>query len=125
MALWFDHHEIVVLNGVTTTVKVAHLRLCHSRMMFVLAYPRETQERVFDADQRARPKPWRAPAAGRGHATSESAGRASWAIAAPLSMSKMRTASAGMTMESCDPGRACVSRPPTATTEQPRTWKPT
>jgi transposase len=46
-------HEIVVLNGVTTTVKVAHLRLCHSRMMFVRAYPLETQEMVFDAHERA------------------------------------------------------------------------
>ena len=27
-------HEIVVLTGVTTTVKVAHIRLCHSRMMY-------------------------------------------------------------------------------------------
>jgi transposase len=34
-------------------VKVAHLRLCHSRMMFVRAYPRETQEMVFDAHDRA------------------------------------------------------------------------
>jgi hypothetical protein len=30
-------------------VKVAHVRLCHSRMLFVRAYPRETQEMVFDA----------------------------------------------------------------------------
>ena len=30
-------HEVVVLNGVTTTVKVAHLRFCHSRMVFVRA----------------------------------------------------------------------------------------
>ena len=53
-AYQFDwSHEIVVLNGVTTTVKVAHLRLCHSRMMFVRAYPRETQEMVFDAHERA------------------------------------------------------------------------
>ena len=37
----------------TTIVKVAHLRLCHSRMMFVRAYPRETQEMVFDAHDRA------------------------------------------------------------------------
>ena len=37
----------------TTTVKVAHVRLCHSRMMFVRAYPRETQEMVFDAHDRA------------------------------------------------------------------------
>jgi transposase len=42
-----------VLNGVTATVKVAHVRLCHSRMLFVRAYPRETQEMVFDAHDRA------------------------------------------------------------------------
>ena len=34
--------EIVVIDGVTTTVKVAHVRLCMSRMMFVRACPRET-----------------------------------------------------------------------------------
>jgi transposase len=39
-AYQFDwSHEVVVLNGVTTTVKVAHMRLCHSRMMFVRASP--------------------------------------------------------------------------------------
>ena len=53
-ACQFDwSHEIVVLDGVTTIVKVAHIRLCHSRMMFVRAYPRETQEMVFDAHERA------------------------------------------------------------------------
>jgi transposase len=53
-AYQFDwSHEIVVINGVTVTVKVAHVRLCHSRMMFVRAYPRETQEMVFDAHDRA------------------------------------------------------------------------
>jgi transposase len=53
-AYQFDwSHEIVVINGVTTTVKVAHVRLCHSRMMFVRAYPRESQEMVFDAHDRA------------------------------------------------------------------------
>ena len=53
-AYQFDwSHEIVVLNGVTMKVKVAHLRLCHSRMPFVRAYPRETQEMVFDAHARA------------------------------------------------------------------------
>ena len=46
-------HEIVVLNGATVTVKVAHMRLCHSRMPFVRAYPRETQEMVFDAHDHA------------------------------------------------------------------------
>src|ERR1700733_13024209 len=53
-AYQFDwSHEIVVMSGVTTTLKVAHVRLCHSRMMFVRAYPRETQEMVFDAHDRA------------------------------------------------------------------------
>src|SRR5215472_14395609 len=53
-AYQFDwSHEIVLLSGVTVTVKVAHLRLCHSRMLFVRAYPRETQEMVFDAHDRA------------------------------------------------------------------------
>ena len=53
-AYQFDwSHEIVVVDGVTTTAKVAHVRLCHSRMMFVRAYPRETQEMVFDAHDRA------------------------------------------------------------------------
>ena len=46
-------HEIVPLNGVTVTVKAAHARLCHSRMLFVRAYLRETQEMVFDAHDRA------------------------------------------------------------------------
>jgi transposase len=52
-AYQFDwSHEIVLINGTTVTVKVAHLRLCHSRMLFVRAYPRETQEMVFDAHDR-------------------------------------------------------------------------
>ena len=38
-AYQFDwSHEVVLLNGVTVTVKVAHVRLCHSRMLFVHAY---------------------------------------------------------------------------------------
>ena len=53
-AYQFDwSREVVLLNGVTTTVKVSHVRLCHSRMIFVRAYPRETQEMVFDAHDRA------------------------------------------------------------------------
>jgi transposase len=53
-AYQFDwSHEIVLINGVTVTIKVAHVRLCHSRMLFVRAYPRETQEMVFDAHNRA------------------------------------------------------------------------
>jgi transposase len=53
-AYQFDwSHEVVVLAGVTTTVKVAHVRLCHSRRFYLRAYPRETQEMVFDAHDRA------------------------------------------------------------------------
>ena len=53
-AYQFDwSHEVVVMAGATMTVKVAHVRLCHSRMMFVRAYPRESQEMVFDAHDRA------------------------------------------------------------------------
>jgi transposase len=53
-AYQFDwSHEVVLLNGVTVMVKAAHVRLCHSRMLFVRCYPRETQEMVFDAHDRA------------------------------------------------------------------------
>ena len=43
----------MVIDGVTLTVKVAQVRLCHSRMMFVRAYMREAQEMVFDAHEKA------------------------------------------------------------------------
>jgi len=53
-AYQFDwSHEVVVIDGATTTVKVAHMRLSYSRMPFVRAYPRETQEMVFDAHDKA------------------------------------------------------------------------
>ena len=53
-AYQFDwSHECVVIDGVTTIAKVAHMRLCHSRMPFLRAYPREAQEMVFDAHERA------------------------------------------------------------------------
>ncbi len=53
-AYQFDwSHEVVLIGGTTVTIKVAHVRLCHSRMLFVRAYPRETQEMVFDAHDRA------------------------------------------------------------------------
>lgn len=35
------------------TMKVTHVRLCHSRMFLDGAYPRETQEMVFYAHDRA------------------------------------------------------------------------
>lgn len=42
-AYQFDwSQEVVLLGGATTAVKVAQMRLCHSRMPFVRAYPRET-----------------------------------------------------------------------------------
>ena len=47
------NHEIVLIDGVTTRVKVAHVHLCHSRMPYVRAYPRKTQEMVFDAHEKA------------------------------------------------------------------------
>lgn len=53
-AYQFDwSHECVVIDGVTTMAKIAHVRLCHSRMPFLRAYPRETQEMVFDAHEKA------------------------------------------------------------------------
>jgi len=53
-AYQFDwSHEHVLLAGAAVTVKVAQVRLCHSRMLFVRAYMRESQEMVFDAHERA------------------------------------------------------------------------
>ncbi len=53
-AYQFDwSHEVVLLKGMPVTVKAAHVRLCHSRLPFVRVYPRETQEMVFDAHDRA------------------------------------------------------------------------
>ena len=63
-AYQFDwSHEVVLIAGVTVTVKVAQVRLCHSRMLFVRAYPRESQEMVFDAHEQ-HPRSSRAPAPG-------------------------------------------------------------
>ena len=46
-------HETVVIGGVEQVIKVAHFRLSYSRQMFVMAYPRETQEMVLDAHNQA------------------------------------------------------------------------
>ena len=46
-------HEQVELGGVIQTIKLGHFRLCYSRQLFLVAYPRETQEMVFDAHNRA------------------------------------------------------------------------
>lgn len=45
--------EQVDIDGLSQKVKVAHFRLTYSRQMFVVAYPRETQEMLFDAHNRA------------------------------------------------------------------------
>jgi transposase len=53
-AFQFDFsHEDVEIAGQPMRVKVAHVRLCASRAVYLRAYPRETQEMVFDAHQRA------------------------------------------------------------------------
>jgi transposase len=46
-------YEYVVLGGVLQTIKVAHFCLSYSRKMFLVAYPRETQEMVLDAHIKA------------------------------------------------------------------------
>ena len=52
-AYQFDwSHEDVEIAGKPMRVKVAHMRLCASRTVYVRAYPRETQEMVFDAHAR-------------------------------------------------------------------------
>ena len=54
-AYQFDwSYEVVLIGGTTVTVKVAHLRLCHSRMLFVRAYPRETQRMTASAREKHR-----------------------------------------------------------------------
>ena len=53
-AFQFDwSHDWVQMGGLPVKVKVAHIRLCHSRLFLAVAYPRETQEMVFDAHMRA------------------------------------------------------------------------
>ncbi len=53
-AYQFDwSHEDVEIAGKPMRVKVAQVRLCASRAVYVRAYPRETQEMVFDAHAHA------------------------------------------------------------------------
>jgi transposase len=53
-AYQFDwSHETIEYCGLPVAVKVAQMRLSYSRMPFVRAYFRETQEMVFDAHDRA------------------------------------------------------------------------
>ena len=53
-AFQFDwSYEQVELGGVVVKLKVAHFRLCYSRMQFCVAYLRESLEMVLDAHVRA------------------------------------------------------------------------
>jgi transposase len=53
-AFQFDwSHEVALIDGMPAKIKVAHVRLCHSRLFLLRAYPRETQEMVFDAHEQA------------------------------------------------------------------------
>ena len=53
-AYQFDwSHETITLSGLPLVIKAAHMKLSHSRMPFVRAYFRETQELVFDAHDKA------------------------------------------------------------------------
>lgn len=49
-AYQFDwSEEVVELGGIVQKIKVAQFRLSYSRKFFLVAYPRETQEMLFDA----------------------------------------------------------------------------
>ena len=53
-AYQFDwSHEMVDLDGIAQKVKVAHVRFCYSRKPVVVAYHRESLERVLNAHRRA------------------------------------------------------------------------
>ena len=53
-AYQFDwSHETITLQNLPLMIKAAHMKLSHSRMPFVRAYFRETQELVFDAHDKA------------------------------------------------------------------------
>ncbi len=53
-AMQFDwSHEVVRLGGVDTIVKVAQMRLCHSRLCLVQAFALERQEMMLEGIRRA------------------------------------------------------------------------
>ena len=53
-AYQFDwSHETITLQGLPLMIKAAHMKLSHSRMPFVRAYFRKTQELVFGAHDKA------------------------------------------------------------------------
>jgi transposase len=53
-AYQFDwSEEVAEIGGIVQTVKAAQFRLCFSRRFIVITYPRETQEMMFDAHDKA------------------------------------------------------------------------
>ena len=53
-AYQFDwSHEQLEIGGLPMAIKVSHMRLCHSRLLFCQGFPRETMEMVFEAHNRA------------------------------------------------------------------------
>lgn len=53
-AFQFDwSHEMAEIGGVVITLRLAHFRLCYSRMQLCIAYLRESLETVLDAHVRA------------------------------------------------------------------------
>jgi len=53
-AFQFDwSEEEIELAGSITRIKVAHIRLCHSRLFLLVAYPNEQLEMVMDAHDKA------------------------------------------------------------------------
>lgn len=50
----FDwNHETILMDGTPRTARVATIRRCHGRMLFVPPHPREGREMVFDAHDKA------------------------------------------------------------------------
>ncbi len=81
-AYQFDwSHEFVVIGGVTTKIKLAHHRLCHSRMRFLVAYPRETRGRWCSTPTTARSRSSAVPAPAASTTVRRASDRSSGSIA--------------------------------------------
>lgn len=53
-AFQFDwSHESIAINGVKQRLDVAHIKLCASRVFWLVAYPRQSHEMLFDAHTQA------------------------------------------------------------------------
>ena len=68
-AFQFDwSEEGIVIGGIWRKVQLAHMKLCASRAFWLVAYPSQGHEMLFDAHRRARvrPRPDRTRDRGRG-----------------------------------------------------------